>query len=211
MVAIIDYGMGNVASVQKALGFLNIESVITRDHDVIKNASYIVLPGVGSFKQGMANLHEFGLIDLLNTEVLQNKKPFLGICLGMQLLATEGTEPEITPGLGWIAGKVIKIEAPGKRIPHLGWNNITITNGGYFNNVGALDFYFIHSYHFDVANKQEVAATVNYGPDLVASVQRDNIFATQFHPEKSQNAGLQVLKNFFLHNAEGSNNSGVNL
>jgi imidazole glycerol-phosphate synthase subunit HisH len=202
MVAIIDYGMGNVESVQKALNFLNIASIVTREFGEINKADVIILPGVGSFRQGMVNLHKFGLVDLLTYEVKEKRKPFIGICLGMQLIANHGTEPIDTPGLGWIDGQVIKIEAVDKRIPHLGWNTIKIHNSTYYKGLTSFDFYFIHSYHFDVSDKQYIAATVNYGIELVASVQLDNIFATQFHPEKSQQAGLQVLKNFFAINAK---------
>lgn len=197
MVAIINYGLGNLASVQKALNFLKIENKITDNHNEIKSADFILLPGVGSFAHGMNNLKEKGLVDVLNEEVIGKRKKFMGICLGMQLIAETGTEPEVTPGLGWIKGTVKKIEADGLRIPHMGWNNIEVTNQNYFNNLDKKDFYFIHSYHFVPENKSVVAATVKYGQSLVAAVQNENIFATQFHPEKSQQAGLDLLKNYF--------------
>ncbi len=201
MVAIIDYGMGNVASVQKALHFLNIESVITADHDTIRNSSHIVLPGVGSFLQGMKNLNEKGLSDLLTEEVIAKKKKFLGICLGMQLLSENGTEPIDSKGLGWIKGTVKKIDQPHLRIPHMGWNNITVVKDSFYKDIADSDFYFIHSYHLVPDDKSVIAATVNYGEDLVASIEKENIFATQFHPEKSQVAGLTVLKAFFNSHA----------
>jgi imidazole glycerol-phosphate synthase subunit HisH len=201
MVAIIDYGMGNVASVQKALQFLKIESMITSDHGDIRNAEYILLPGVGSFLQGMKNLSERGLIELLTEEVITKQKKFLGICLGMQLLIENGTEPHHCKGLGWISGTVKKLELPGLRVPHMGWNDITIVNDTYYKDVNDLDFYFIHSYHMVPDDKIVIAATVNYGINIVASIQKDNIFATQFHPEKSQTAGLAVLKSFFNQHA----------
>ena len=199
--AIIDYGMGNVASVQKALNFLKIPSVLTKDFDEIGRAKFIILPGVGSFQQGISNLKNDRLYDFLTTEVMERKKSFLGICLGMQLIATKGTEPYNCPGLGWIDGEVIKIEASGKRVPHLGWNTIHTTQPKYFGGLLDPDYYFIHSYHFKVTDPNCIAATVNYGSDLVACVQKDNIFATQFHPEKSQDSGLKLLKNFFELNA----------
>lgn len=202
MVAIIDYGMGNVASVQKALQFLKIESVITNDHNIIRNASHIVLPGVGSFMQGMKNLNEIGLVELLTEEVITKKKKFLGICLGMQLLIENGTEPIDCKGLCWIKGTVKKFELQNLRIPHMGWNNITIVNDTYYKDVVDLDFYFIHSYHLIPDDKSVIAATVNYGINVVASIQKENIFATQFHPEKSQIAGLAVLKAFFNSHAQ---------
>ena len=201
MVAIIDYGMGNVASVQKALNFLDIKSVITADHEVIRNAESILLPGVGSFSQGMQNLRERGLVDLLNEQVIEKQKPFIGICLGMQLIMQRGNEPEECLGLGWIAGEVMKFELLELNVPHMGWNNILIRNNTYFKDCQTKDFYFIHSYHVVPKNNEDIAATVEYGFDVVASIQRKNIFATQFHPEKSQSAGLSILKTFFKINA----------
>jgi glutamine amidotransferase len=201
MVAIIDYGMGNVASVQKALNFLNIKSIITNEHSVIKDSTIILLPGVGSFAQGMENLNERNLVDLLTEEVKIKRKPFLGICLGMQLIMEDGNEPYECKGLGWVEGEVKKFELLDLNIPHMGWNNIQILNNKYYNNLENSDFYFIHSFHVKTKNDQDIAATVNYGFDVVASIQKDNIFATQFHPEKSQGAGLSLLKTFFELNA----------
>ena len=199
MIAIVDYGMGNVASVQKALNFLNLKSIITKDHQLIAVANYIVLPGVGSFKQGMSNLKEYKLDELLTKLVIHEKKNFLGICLGMQLIAEFGNEPEKCQGLGWIKGEVKKMESQHLRIPHMGWNNIDIINETYFNGILSKDFYFIHSFHFDVTNIKDVSSFVNYGDKLVSSIQHENIFATQFHPEKSQESGLKLLKNYFIN------------
>jgi glutamine amidotransferase len=201
MVAIIDYGMGNVASVQKALNFLNIESVITAKPNQIKEAGYIILPGVGSFMQGMKNLSERGLDKLLTEEVIERKKNFLGICLGMQLIMENGTEPFNCKGLGWIKGSVIKFEEKELRIPHMGWNNISVLNDTYYKTIQTNDFYFIHSYHAVPEDKSVIAATVDYGFNVVASIQKGNIFATQFHPEKSQTSGLALLKLYFNQNA----------
>jgi glutamine amidotransferase len=197
MVAIIDYGLGNLASVQKALSFLKIDNKITANHDEIKNSDFILLPGVGSFAHGMQNLKEKGLDVLLTDEVIGKKKKFLGICLGMQLIAETGTEPFVSPGLGWIKGTVNKIETTNLRIPHMGWNSIEAVNQSYLTEFNQKDFYFIHSYHFVPDNQGMVAAYVNYETNLVAAIQHDNIFATQFHPEKSQTAGLALLKNYF--------------
>lgn len=197
MIAIIDYGLGNLASVQKALNFLKLENKITSDHDEIKSAEYILLPGVGSFAHGMQNLKERKLDLLLTDEVLGKKKKFLGICLGMQLIAETGTEPFENPGLGWIKGKIIKIESSTLRIPHMGWNSIEVVNKEYLKELDQKDFYFIHSYHFVPEDKAVIAAYVDYGDKLVAAIQYDNIFAAQFHPEKSQSAGLTLLKNYF--------------
>lgn len=201
MVAIVDYGMGNIASVQKALHFLKIDNVVSSDHQVIQQANVILLPGVGSFEQGMKNLSRNGLDELLTNEVIHKKKKFLGICLGMQLLAEKGTEPFDCKGLGWIKGSVLKIDKISNRIPHMGWNSINVLNDTYYKGLNQKDFYFIHSYHFVPEESNIVAATVNYGVDMVASIQKENIFATQFHPEKSQETGLTLLRSFFEINA----------
>ena len=195
-IAIVKYGMGNVASVQKALKKLGYNSIITNNHDEIKQSDLILLPGVGSFKKGMENLNESGLVDLLTQEVVINKKPFLGICLGMQLIATNGTEPENIKGLGWIDGEVVKIDSPkGLRIPHLGWNTISTTSDNeFYSEFNGQDYYFIHSYHFKVSNKKDVVFTAPYDGDVVAAVQKENIHAMQFHPEKSQEVGMRLLK-----------------
>ena len=197
MIAIIDYGMGNVASVQKALNFLQLKSTITNDQSLIKEASVIILPGVGSFKQGMLNLKINKLDEFLTEEVVEKKKNFLGICLGMQLIAEYGNEPDRTNGLGWIKGEVKKIESDKLRIPHMGWNDLEIKNSKYYDNIKSNDFYFIHSYHFVPKDEFVVDSYVNYGEKLVSSIQNENIFATQFHPEKSQASGLTLLKNYF--------------
>lgn len=199
--AIIDYGMGNVASVQKALNYLKIKNIITCNHQEIEDADAIILPGVGAFKQGMDNLNRYNLIPVLNEQVVVKQKPFMGFCLGMQLLAATGTEVINCNGLGWIAGTVKKIDEPQKRIPHLGWNNITTAKQGFLTPVDQKDFYFIHSYHFEVDDKANIAATVNYGNNYVAAIQYRNIFATQFHPEKSQDAGLKLLSGIFKYYA----------
>ena len=201
-VAIINYGMGNIASVEKAIKFLGYEPIVTNDPIEINSASYIILPGVGAFNQGIENLNKLGLVDLLNKQVIINKKPFLGICLGMQLIATTGYEPHVTKGLGWIEGDVIKINEPEKAIPHLGWNEITTSQNTFIDEFNKKDFYFIHSYHFKATNSEKILATVNYGKNYVAVIQKDNIFATQFHPEKSQTSGLELMKSFFNYYAK---------
>jgi glutamine amidotransferase len=199
MIAIVDYGMGNVASVQKALNYLQLKSVITDDHQLISDSDFIILPGVGSFKQGMNNLKEKKLDQLLTDLVINKERRFLGICLGMQLIAEFGNEPERCDGLGWIKGEVKKIESDTLRIPHMGWNDIEIKNHNYYNDINSKDFYFIHSYHFVPSDESVIDSYVVYGSKLVASVQQKNIFATQFHPEKSQQSGLRLLKNYFTN------------
>jgi len=195
-IAIVNYGMGNLASIEKSLKKLGYQSIITDDHYEIQQYDFIILPGVGSFHKGMENLSKSGLIDLLTDEVVFKKKPFLGICLGMQLLATYGTEPYKVAGLGWINGEVVKIETQKKlRIPHLGWNNVYAENKApFYLEFDGLDYYFIHSYHFKVENQDNVVLRVLYDEPMVAALQKENIYAVQFHPEKSQEAGMKLLK-----------------
>lgn len=195
-IAIIKYGMGNLASVEKSLKKLGFQIIITDNHDEIQKSDFIILPGVGSFQKGMENLHKSGLVDLLTEEVVIKKKPFLGICLGMQLLAAYGTEPCKVAGLGWINGTVIKIETQKElKIPHLGWNNVYADKKStFYQDFDGLDYYFIHSYHFKVKNEDNVVLRVMYDEPMVAALQNENIYAVQFHPEKSQEAGMQLLK-----------------
>lgn len=195
-VGIIKYGMGNVASVQKALSKLNYRSIVTDNADDLRDVDVLLLPGVGSFKKGMENLKSAGLIEILTEEVIDKKKPFIGICLGMQLIASHGTEPERNPGLGWIDGEVVKFEeGMNRRIPHLGWNTVkVISNNPVYSNADLQDFYFIHSYHFKAKHKEDISLHVNYGEEVVAGIHKENIHAMQFHPEKSQKVGMHLLK-----------------
>ncbi|HUH42996.1 MAG TPA: imidazole glycerol phosphate synthase subunit HisH [Sulfurimonas sp.] len=200
-VVIIDYNMGNLRSVQKAFEEVGCNAIISNHHDIIKKASKIVLPGVGAFRDGMKHLKELGLIELLNQEIIENKKPFLGICLGMQLLAKNGYENGETAGLGWIDAEVVKFDFSHQKeklkIPHVGWNSVTYKNSNkLFKDVqNESDFYFVHSYYFQT-DENVITSTTDYGYDFVSSINKDNIFALQFHPEKSQTAGLRVIKNF---------------
>jgi len=198
MIAIIDYGMGNVASVKKALDKLGASAAITREADVISQASHIILPGVGAFGDGIKNLHEYGLVDILRQQVIVKKVPFLGICLGLQLLAEKGYEYGEHQGLGWIQGETVKLAVGAEqRLPHVGWDNVNlIKDTPLFAGVSDLDFYFVHSYYFDCQEREVITARCNYGVNFLASLQQDNIFGTQFHPEKSQISGLKVLENF---------------
>lgn len=204
MIAIIDYGLGNLASVKKALKSLKIDAEITDDHDLIKRSDAIILPGVGSFRQGMVNLKDRNLDKLLTHEVIKKEKPFLGICLGMQLVFTHGTEPVDCLGLGWIEGKVQRFEDKGLRIPHMGWNSLDLKRENTLMNSDCSgDVYFIHSYHVKPINRGIVVATTNYGEEVVAGIQKNNISATQFHPEKSQAVGLSILQSFYINNVKG--------
>lgn len=196
-IVIIDYGMGNLRSVQKAFEHIGVDALITRDPTIIQNASKIVLPGVGAFSDAMDNLTSLGLIDILHQEVLKKKKPFLGICLGMQLIATKSYEFGETQGLGWIDAQIVRFPDSGLKIPHVGWNNVTFAHPSpLFEEIpDNSDFYFVHSYYFD-ADDTYATGICEYGIEFIASVQKDNIFATQFHPEKSQKHGLAIINNF---------------
>jgi glutamine amidotransferase len=193
--------MGNVRSVYNALDALGQDAVVTADPKEIANSDRVILPGVGAFGDAMDNLRQRGLIEVLSREVLQEKKPFLGICLGMQLLAMSSTEHGEHPGLGWFDASVVRFGLPknGYKVPHMGWNDITprldhpLLRGL---KEGQFVFYFVHSFHVTCRNPADVAASCDYGYPFTAAVARDNIFATQFHPEKSQDNGLQVLRNF---------------
>jgi len=200
MIAIIDYGMGNKHSVYNALNYIGVDAVITNDGREIKKAERIILPGVGAFGAAMENLRQFGLQEILHEEVMMKGKPFLGICLGMQLLAETGTEKGLFRGLGWIAGEVLKLqpEGDGYKLPHVGWNDIDIKQDSpLFKGLKKeRAFYFVHSYAMHLKDHQDLAAESDYGVKFTAAVQKDNIFATQFHPEKSQKNGLTVLENF---------------
>lgn len=199
MIVIVDYDMGNLRSIAKALEYVGGDVIISSKPEDLKKAEKIVLPGVGAFRDGMANLQKKGLDLVLNEEVNKNKKPFLGICLGMQLLADKSYEFGEWNGLGFISGEVKKFDINKKyKIPHVGWNNVKIIYEhpllkGIKDNS---DFYFVHSYHLICKDKKAIAGTCEYGGDFTAMVAKDNIFATQFHPEKSQKSGLKLLENF---------------
>ena len=197
LIAIIDYKMGNLRSVEKAFHKIGANVVITNDHKVIENADKILLPGVGAFREGMENLKQLGLIELLNKAIIENRKIFLGICLGMQLIGSKSYEIEETAGLKWINGDVVKFNAESLKVPHVGWNNIKFTkSNALFKNIpDQTDFYFVHSYYFK-SETQYATSLTDYGVDFVSSVNKENIFGCQFHPEKSQKFGLEILKNF---------------
>lgn len=206
-VAIIDYGSGNIRSVHKAFARTNQESggnaeiVVTSDAAIARQADRLVLPGVGAFsacRDGLAAIP--GMIEALEHATLINKRPFLGICVGMQLLATHGHEFGRSQGLGWIAGDVKPLDPETRdcRVPHMGWNSLTQSTAHPVLAPIAPqnDVYFVHSFHFEPENESDVAATCTYGGPIVAAVARDNILGVQFHPEKSQAAGLALIKAF---------------
>jgi len=200
MIAIVDYGLGNLFSVAKAFEMLGAEARITGSPDEIRRADRVVLPGVGAFGDGMDHLRANGLDAALHDAVIRDQKPFLGICLGLQLLADVGEEYGEHRGLGWIPGRVRKlnVESVGLKVPHIGWNDVAVSRENpLFRGLKAnADFYFVHSYMLDCAEPINVVATASYGEAVTAAILRGNIFATQFHPEKSQDNGLKLLENF---------------
>lgn len=198
MVSIIDYGAGNLMSVKKALDFIGAENEVTMDKNKIKNASHIILPGVGSFGDAMASMAERDLVDTVRETALSGK-PFLGICLGLQLLFAESDESPNVKGLGVLDGKISLIpKKDGLKVPHMGWNSVEIkNNSGILKNIPNNSyFYFVHSYYLNSANESEVAGVAQYGTEIQCAVEKGNLCATQFHPEKSGEIGLQLLKNF---------------
>ncbi len=202
MIAIVDYGLGNLQSVLNAFAAVGAEACVTAEGARLRAADAIVLPGVGAFGDGMANLRARGLVDVLEEEVLQKGKPFLGLCLGLQLLATVGYEHGEHRGLGWIPGQVERIPIPEHepevRVPHIGWNEVTPTppSALYAGIEGTPSFYFVHSYVLRPKDPDVVSATCVHGTEFVASIERENVYATQFHPERSHRAGLTLLRNF---------------
>ena len=198
MVAIIDYDAGNIKSVEKAVQFLGSEVYLTRDPETILSADRAILPGVGAFGDAMEKLHGYGLSEVIH-DFVKTGRPFLGICLGLQLLFPESEESPGVEGLSLLPGKIRRIpEGEGRKVPQIGWNDLTLTPGTrLFSGVKDHPYvYFVHSYYLDAEDKNQVAATTEYGVTIDAAVEAGNIFACQFHPEKSSEVGLQILKNF---------------
>ncbi len=200
MVTIVNYGMGNLRSIESALHYIGVACVIEDRPERIAASERLILPGVGSFARAIGNLRSSGLDEALDRAVRGRGVPVLGICLGMQLLAERGTEDGDSRGLGWIRGEVVRF-APreGWKIPHIGFNSVARTPGGAVMFSGlppSTDFYFVHSYHFVAGAPEAVTGTCDYGESFVAAVVKDNVWGVQFHPEKSQGNGLQLLRNF---------------
>lgn len=198
MIALIDYDAGNIKSVEKALQMLGEETVLTRDRDCLLRADKVILPGVGSFGDAMRNLERFGLIPVIH-EIVEQKTPFLGICLGLQLLFERSEEAPGIQGLGILKGEILRIpRTEGLKIPHMGWNSLELSGDGrLFRNLPSHPYvYFVHSYYLRAEEPQIVKAVTRYGVEIHASVEKDQIFACQFHPEKSSETGLAILKNF---------------
>lgn len=200
MIAIIDYDAGNIKSVEKALQYLGEETCVTRNPEEILAAEKVILPGVGAFGDAMQKLHQYGLVEVIK-EVVNRRKPLLGICLGLQLLFESSEESPGVEGLGILKGKIVRFpEDAGVKIPHVGWNSLQYPNSGrLFVNVPENAFvYFVHSYYLKAEDPQIVTASAWYGTQIHASVEKDQVFACQFHPEKSSETGLQILKNFVM-------------
>lgn len=198
MIAIIDYDAGNIKSVEKALKLLGEEAVITRDREIILSADKVILPGVGAFGDAMHNLKKYGLDEVIR-EVVSKKTPFLGICLGLQLLFERSDETPGVKGLGILKGEILRIpDKEGLKIPHMGWNSLKMQNDGrLFRGLPEEPYvYFVHSYYLKAEDESIVKATTGYSTLIHASVEKENVFACQFHPEKSSDTGLQILKNF---------------
>lgn len=199
LIAIIDYGMGNVGSVFNMLRKLRTKAIITNKLDEIEAADKLILPGVGHFDRGMTNLKTSGLIELLNAQVLDKKKPIMGICLGMQMM-TRGSQEGSLPGLGWVAADTIKfLSKDNLKIPHMGWNHVSAQPDCKLFDFYAKEperFYFVHSYYVKADNQADVAAYCHYSHDFVAAFEVDNVMGVQFHPEKSHMFGMNLFKKF---------------
>ncbi len=198
MIAIIDYDAGNIKSVEKALLFLGEDVVITRDAETILNADGVILPGVGAFGDAMNKLHTYGLAEVIR-KCVDKGIPFLGICLGLQLLFESSEESPGVEGLHILDGKIVRIPADcGLKVPHIGWNDLRFpSRGRLFEGIPEKSYvYFVHSYYLQAADESIVTATTEYGAHIHASVEKGNVFACQFHPEKSSDVGMQILRNF---------------
>lgn len=198
MIAIIDYDAGNIRSVEKAVKKLGFEPLTTRDSDEIRRASHVILPGVGAFGDAMEKLHRFGLVPVIK-EAADSGKPFLGICLGEQLIFEKSEESPGVQGLGILKGEVKKLPVDkGLKVPNIGWNSVELRKKSLlFKDIKDGEyFYFVHSYYVHAADRGLVSAAIGYGVTVDAAVEKDNIFATQFHPEKSSDMGLRLLGNF---------------
>lgn len=198
MIAIIDYDAGNIRSVEKALEYLGQQVCITREPDKLLQADHVILPGVGAFGDAMNKLNQYQLVPVIR-EIVKKKIPFLGICLGLQLLFEESEEAPGISGLGLLPGRIIRIpDNQGLKVPHIGWNSLKLPNEGrLFKGISENSFvYFVHSFYLHASERTIVTATTDYATLIDASVEKDNVFGCQFHPEKSSATGLQILKNF---------------
>lgn len=198
MIGIIDYEMGNIQSVVNAFNYIGYDTKIVKNVDDFEKVNSIVLPGVGAFEKGIKNLQSKGFKEKLNQKVLKEKKPFLGICLGMQLICKESYEFGHHFGLGWIEASVVRFEEDKNYpVPHVGWNNLIVKRKNYLvEDIPEQDVYFVHSYYVNLLDEKIVPVICEYGIQFAAVIEKDNIFAVQFHPEKSQKVGLGILERF---------------
>ena len=206
MITVLDYDAGNIKSVEKALNFLGEEVKITRDREEILSSDGVILPGVGAFGDAMEKLHQYGLVDVIH-EVVDRQIPFLGICLGLQLMFESSEETPGVEGIGILKGKILRIPpAEGLKIPHMGWNSLHLQNNGrLFQGIPEDTYvYFVHSYYLHAEEPEIVKAVTDYSTTIHASVEKGNVFACQFHPEKSSRYGLKILENFAKLEKEGN-------
>ena len=200
MITIIDYGVGNIRAYINLYERININIKVAYNATDLKNATKIILPGVGAFDYAMTRLNSSGMRERITELVLDKKIPIIGICVGMQMLGDKSEEGKL-PGLGWIPGKVMQFDSSvlssERRLPHMGWNNISHDNNNLFNAIDLNNrFYFLHSYYFKCKNEENILATTDFGTNFTSAIKKDNIYGVQFHPEKSHNNGVQLLKNF---------------
>lgn len=203
MIGIIDYGMGNLLSVKNAVEYLGFDAEIVSSAGELMNYEKLILPGVGAFPDCIANLKAKGFVESLQNQVIENKKPIFGICLGMQVMASIGNEVKRTEGLNWFDSEVelMKVSNKHYRVPHVGWAETFLKKHFIFEGIKSIpEFYFVHSYHMKCGNSEDVIATINHESEFTAAVAKNNIIGCQFHPEKSQELGLIVLKNFITKN-----------
>ena len=197
-ICILDYGSGNVKSVENLIKYLNYDVLISNNPKDIVDSTHLILPGVGSFEYSMKKINEKIPISILETEVLSKKKFFMGICVGMQVLANYGNENGKFTGLGWVKGEVNKLQVNNLPLPHIGWNNCEVNvQDKIFNGLKEIrDFYFLHSYSINLENTKEIIASTTYGSIFCSVLKKENIYGIQFHPEKSQKAGMTLINNF---------------
>jgi len=197
MIVIVDYGMGNLGSIQNMLRKVGADAIISKDVAIIENAERLILPGVGAFDSAMASLETSGVVPILKRKVLDDKTPLLGICLGMQLLTKRSAEGQ-TPGLGWVDAETLRFENGGIKVPHMGWNTVKIEREDplFKDMYPEPRFYFVHSYYVKCAEDDNVLTTTSYGHDFCSSLVQVNIRGVQFHPEKSHKFGMRLMKNF---------------
>lgn len=194
-VCIVNYGLGNVKAFKNIYDKLNINSEISSKREHFLNATHLILPGVGAFDWAISRLNDSGLREILDMLVIEKKLPILGVCVGMQMMASK-SEEGVLPGLNWIEGKVIKLSNE-TILPHMGWNNIKpLIKSNLFTDIKNLNFYFLHSYYYETIDPKHTVSVTNYGKNFTSAINKKNIFGTQFHPEKSHENGIKILKNF---------------